>query len=192
MFKTRKNLIIHIVVFILVIIGFVYLGTLNFNENLEQNEIFISEFDRVPLENIYEYNNAREVLAALDDTAVILLGSKLNPWTEDSAILLNEVALENGIDKILYYDFFEDRNINNGNYELLVEKLSDYLYTLDNDTQDLLAPTIIFVKNGDIIYYNDETGYVRGNIEPEKYWTESKKLEYKANLSAGIKAYLEE
>ncbi len=192
MFKSKKGMIIHLVLFVIVLGGFIYLGTLNFDENLDQNEIFVSEFKNVPLDNVFDYASAREIYAALDETNVILLGSKLNDWTEDVAILLNEVCIENDIEEIMYYDFFDDRNKNNGNYELVVEKLSNELYTLDDGTKELLAPTVIIVKDGDIIYYNDETGYMRGDITPDKYWSENKKYEFKANLEAAFKIYLGE
>ena len=44
-----------------------------------------------------------------------------------------------------------------------------------NSLQDIQAPTVVIVKNGEVLAYFDDTSIIKGNITPEIYYTEYQK-----------------
>ena len=100
------------------------------------------------------------------------MGYPENAWSGYYANILNEAAKDSGIKEILYYDFYEDRENKNGTYQSIVLNLSNYLITLDDGTEDIYAPTLVIVKNGKIIAFDNETAFTKGNITPDIYWDE--------------------
>ncbi|MDE5539015.1 MAG: hypothetical protein K2J20_00840, partial [Bacilli bacterium] len=60
----------------------------------------------------------------------------------------------------------------NGTYQSIVLRLKDYIRTLDTGKQELYAPTLVMVKDGEIVAYDDETSINIGSITPEVYWNE--------------------
>lgn len=166
--KYIKNLL-----FILVIIGFIYVGTRDFSkEVLVDNEKFDEEYTNVSKENVFKYVNHTDVLTKFKGDAIIFMGYPTNKWTGYYANILNEAAKQAGITEILYYDFYEDRLNQNGTYQSIVLKLSNHLPTLDDGTQDIYAPTLVLVKNGKIVAFDNETAINKGTIKPEEYWNE--------------------
>ena len=98
------------------------------------------------------------------------MGYPANSWSGYYANILNEAAKATGIEEILYYDFYLDRENSNATYQSIVLSLSNYLYTLDDGSQDIHAPTLIIIKDGNIIGFDQETAFMLGNTEPEEYW----------------------
>ena len=47
-------------------------------------------------------------------------------------------------------------------------------------------PDVTFVKNGNIVYHNNETSLVASDQTTADYWTEDKIIEFKNNLRDGI------
>ena len=169
-FKSKKQKYICIFLFVFMITCFIVLGNMNFKNDTKDNIKFSEEFKEVPEDNVFVYKNALEILDYLEDDAIILFGSKLNDFTGTYASILNESAKEYGIKKILYYDFFADRVNNNGNYELIVEKIKPYLYTTDDGRIDINAPMFLVIKDGEVLYSNTENNFILGNVSPEEYW----------------------
>ena len=64
--------------------------------------------------------------------------------------------------------------------------LSDYLYELDNGNIHILTPALIFVKDGKIMYFDDETAIERNNLTPDYYWTEEKIETFKSKIIAYV------
>ena len=125
----------------------------------------------VSKDNVFKYVSAVEVNAALKDSAIIFMGYPENIWSGYYANILNQAAKDAGIKEILYYDFYQDRENRNATYQSIVLSLSNYLMTLDNGEQEIYAPSLVVVKNGKILAFDNETSFVKGNIEPKNYWT---------------------
>lgn len=178
--------------FVLIIAGFIYVGTRDFNQEIVvDNERFDSDYANVSKDNIFKYASAREMYTALNSSAVIFMGYPANVWSGYYADILNEAAKDSGITEILYYDFYEDRENRNATYQSIVLNLSSYLTTLDDGTQEIFAPTLVVVKNGKIMYVDDETAFTIGNISPDEYWDEMQiGLKYN-NLTTLFAEYLE-
>lgn len=170
--KETKRKIIEGIIFVIIIIGFIFVGTRDFSDKtVVDNEKFDHDYTNVSSENVFKYATSQDILTSLKGgSAIIFMGYPSNAWSGYYANILNETAKESGIKEILYYDFYEDRVNKNATYQSIVLRLSNYLVTLDNGKQDIYAPTLIIVKNGEIIAYDNETAFNIGNITPEEYW----------------------
>ena len=144
--------------FVLIIIGFIYIGTRNFDTGeVVDNERFDEEYVNVSKDNVFKYASAVDVYAS---------------FQKDYANILNEAAKASGIKEILYYDFYLDRENKNATYQSIVLSLSNYLMTLDDGTQELYAPTLVIIKDGKVMALDNETAFTKGSLDPEEYWND--------------------
>ncbi len=192
MFKNKCQMIVYTALFIIIIAAFIYIGSRNYNIDPSDNIRFADEFNDFTDENIFKYEKPNDILNSLDNDIIILFGSNQNEWTKGLAELINEVAIDNNIEEIIYYDFFDDRLNNNGNYELIVEKLSNELYKSDLGVFDINAPLLLVIKNGEILYNYDELSHLKGNIDPTSYWSINMVEEFKITFDYVLKDYLGE
>ena len=161
------------IIFIILIIGFVVLGTKNYRTaEPTDSELFSAEYQEIDENNIFVYTNASKVLGTLKNgTGIIFFGFKSNVWAGYYANILNDAAMSLGVEQIYYYDFYEDREIHNATYESIVELLTPYLTVLDDGTKNLYSPSMVIVKDGQVVAFNDDTAFTNGASSPEKYWT---------------------
>lgn len=188
--KVKK--ILQGLLFILIIIAFIYVGTKDFDtEVVIDNERFDQDYTNVSKDNVFKYVNAVEVYSTLNDNAIIFMGYPTNKWSGYYANILNEAAKASGIEEILYYDFYDDRENGNATYQSIVLSLTNYLLTLDDGSQEIYAPTLIIIKDGNIIGFDQETAFTKGNVDPEEYWDELRTgLKYNT-FQTMFKEYLE-
>ena len=173
--KKKIKRILQGLLFIGIIVGFILIGTKDFNKEVEvDNEKFDQDYANVNKDNVFKYVNAVEIATNLKKSDVIFMGYPQNTWSGYYANILNEAAKDSGIKEILYYDFYEDRMNHNATYQSIVLNLSNYLITLDDGTKEIYAPTLVIVKDGKVIAFDNETAFVRGNLTPETYWNEYK------------------
>lgn len=188
----KVKLILQGLLFILIIAGFIYIGKKDFGtEEVVDNERFDQEYANVSKDNVFKYANAVEVYAALKEDAIIFMGYPENTWSGYYANILNEAAKDCGITEILYYDFYEDRENRNGTYQSIVLSLSNYLVTLDDGTKELYAPTLVIVKDGKVIAFDNETAFIKGNVTPEYYWNDYQTGIKYNNFKTMFQGYLE-
>ena len=138
-------------------------------------------------ENVYVYKTDEEIIDIINnETGVVYFGFAECPYCRSMVKILNDVAKDNKIDKIYYVDIENIRDsyeiinktiakITNGtsSYYKLLDILGDYLsdyIILDDDGQEyntgvkrLYAPTVVAVKNGQII------GFHEGTLEDATY-----------------------
>jgi len=174
LFKNKTQMIVQFLIFIICIVLFIVIGKTDFKKNEKtESEKFSSLYNLVEEDNLFHFSDATEVLNILNGrSGIILMGFPLNKWTNYYADILDEVSKELGVDKIYYYDFLKDRDESNGTYETIVNKLSVYVTVDDEGTKDLHAPTLIVVKNGEVIGYFDDTSILKGTVTPEVYYTD--------------------
>ena len=172
---------------------FIYFGSKEYTIKTPDNVKFSNEYKDISKNNIFSYVSAEQVKEILNKkSGILFMGFASNVWSHYYANYLNEVAISNGIKNIYYYDFQKDRNLNNQLYNDIVTYLEDYLNISDTNGKDLFAPTIVIVKNGEVIYFDDEIHLIKGNITPEEYFTDYKKNLFLANLDNAIKKYIGE
>jgi len=184
--------IFYIISFIFLISAFIYLGTKDFHlpKELSDRESFTKEYG-ITSDNIFVYKTAKEVLETLNTgTAIIYFAYPENKWSASYADLLNDVAIKNNVKEIYYYNFKKDRANNNHYYENIVKSLLPYLPVLDSEIVNLYAPTLVLVRDGNIVFFDDETAIVRGETSVQSYWTTTNLERKEEELSYMIKEYL--
>ena len=116
LFKNKTQMIIYIILFCIIIYGFIYLGKKNYKVEISDNERFASEFSLVSKDNVFKYVNATDArMVAKGSDGIVLFGTQ-NEWVNYYAYMVNKVAKEVGIKEVYYYDFSKNRKYNNGTY----------------------------------------------------------------------------
>ncbi len=145
---------------------------------IEKNESdaikFTKEYSLVSINNVFVYRNIDEIINILNNgTGIIYLGFPDCKWCQAYVPMLNQVAIENNLSKIYYFNIYEDRKNNSIKYKEIVDLLQDYLQYDDEGNKRIYVPAIIAVKNGEIVGFDDETSYdTKGYDDPSVYWKE--------------------
>ena len=173
---TLVQKIFYIFSFIFLIGVFIYLGTKDYTPKKTETDaqIFTKEYG-ITEENVFTERDSKTILELLNSgSGIIFIGFPENIWSASIADILNESAKKMNIDTIYYYNLEQDRKEHNYYYEHMIEILMPYLKVLDNEDVDIYAPTVLIVKNGEVIYFDDETSIVMGDMTVANYWTETK------------------
>lgn len=170
--KMTKNFI-YLVLFAFLIWCFVYLGKKDFSSTITDAERFSKEYTTIDTDNPFVYVNSNRVLNILNnETGIILVGFSSNAWMQEYVRELYPILKENNITKVYYYDVIEDRTKKTKNFRQIEDLLSKYLKITDMGSEYLFTPALIFVKDGKIINYDDETSLVSFDMRPDTYWNE--------------------
>ena len=191
-FKNKLEMIITCLIFIACIIGFIVIGKMDFTKDDPTDNVVMNQVHpEIPVDNVYEIINAKQANTFILRSNVIILFGTKNEWTGYYAKLLNEVAKEEGINKIYYYDFEDDRARNNATYENIVRFLSNYTVHLDDNSTDLYGPTLVIINKGVISVFDDDTAIMHGKITPKEYWNEYNINLKKNTLTSAFNDYRE-
>ena len=170
--KMTKNFI-YLVLFAFLIWCFVYLGKKDFSSTITDAERFSKEYTTIDTDNPFVYVNSNRVLNILNnETGIILVGFSSNAWMQEYVREIYPILKENNITKVYYYDVIEDRTKKTKNFRQIEDLLSKYLKITDMGSEYLFTPALIFVKDGKIINYDDETSLVSFDMRPDTYWNE--------------------
>lgn len=141
-------------------------------EALNQKQQATSSYKiiKIPEDNPIMYANYEKIEEVITKgTGVIYFGFPECPWCRNAVPVLLEAAEETGVETIYYFNALSIRDKKhldeNGNivtdeegteeYYNLVDKLSDYLGTYeglnDESLKRLYFPTVVFVKEGQIL-----------------------------------------
>ncbi len=142
----------------------------NLNNKLKADGINKHTEINIIEENVIKYSNYNEIVSVLDSgTGVIYFGYPECPWCRNAVPELLEVAKETGLETIYYFNDMSIRDQksldDNGNiivdkegtdeYYNLLTRLSDYLGSYkglnDETIKRLYVPTVVFVKEGNIV-----------------------------------------
>lgn len=169
--KKKIMIIIGIVLVIMLgVLGYLYLNKEK-NTNVDGKK-FAGEYTSVTEDNVFVYRTIDEIINILEHgTGVVYLGFPECPWCTAYVPYLNEVAKDNGAGKVYYYNILNDRKDNTDNYKKLVDILKDYLKFDEEGNKRIYAPSVIAVKDGEIVGFDDETAWdTKGYKTPEEYW----------------------
>lgn len=130
----------------------------------------------IPKDNPIEYVDYTRVKQTLmSGTGVIYFGFPECPWCRSLVPVLIDAADEYGIDNIMYFNNKSERNAmhldDDGNvvidsegtedYKELLDLLGDYASVYkgldDESIKRLYFPTVVFVKDGEIVYFHEDT-----------------------------------
>ena len=143
-----------------------------------------NEYTLITGKNLLETKSIDEVTNIINNkTGVVFLCNPKSDWCQYYAYLLNDAAIERGIDKIYYANIADERNMNSNKYQKLVTALEDYLYTDDTNSKRIYMPNMTVVKDGKILANNNETSIMLNNISAKDYWNESNQFNFKEKLS---------
>ena len=152
------------------------------------SEKFAKEYNNITEDNYFVYRDIDEIIKILEHgTGVVYLGFPECPWCQAYVPILNEVADIEGLEKIYYYNIYEDRKNNTASYQQIVNLIGEYLQYDEEGNKRIYVPAIIVVSEGQIIGFDDETAYdTKGLEKPEEYWTEEEILDLKQKLTTMI------
>ena len=163
------------------------------NTDNQTNEItdaqkFATEYTLVPDDNVFVYASIDEIIDTLEnETGIVYLGFPECKWCGQYVVYLNEVAKENNISKIYYYNIQEDRSNNTKNYQKIVSLLEEYLTDDEEGNPRIYVPAVIFMNNGEIVGFDDETSYDTGGFSnPIDYWSDDEVLDLKNRLNSYV------
>ena len=162
-------------------------------EKETDSEKFAKEYTTVTDDNYFVYRNIDEIIKILEHgTGVVYLGFPECPWCQAYVKMLNEVADIEGLEKIYYYNIYEDRKNNTDSYQKIVNIIGEHLQYDDEGNKRIYVPAIIVVSEGQIIGFDDETAYdTKGFEKPEEYWTEQEVSDLKQKLTTMINEVLD-
>ena len=191
----NKSLIIVLCIIIVILIGAVVILLVRDNGNETNNNVentptdaeeFASEYTKMPDDNVFVYASVDEIIDILDGgSGVVYLGFPECGWCQAYVPYLNETAENSGLTQIYYYNIREDRSNNTENYQRIVELLDGYLQNDEDGNPRIYVPAVIFVNNGEIVGFDDETSLDTGGFtNPDDYWTEEEVNDLKSRLTS--------
>ena len=172
----KKILIIIGAIIILGVILYLAVSTNNKKEQniTNDNERFANEYKTVTKDNVFVYRDINEIINILEKgTGVVYLGFPECPWCKAYVTYLNEVAKEQDVEKVYYYNILEDRKNNTKEYQKIIELLGDYVANDEEGNKRIYVPMVIGVNKGQIVGFDDETAWdTKGYETPEDYWSQ--------------------
>ena len=186
----KKRIIILVSVIILFMIGVVSLVLFLKKDKkaVSDMEKFSAEYHEVAKNNVFAYRNIDEIINILEKgTGIVYLGFPECKWCQRYTKYLNEVAMDMGISKIYYYNIREDRKLNTENYQKIVSILENYLQNDEEGNKRIYVPSVIALKKGEIVGFDDETAWdTKGFETPDEYWNTDEVNDLKEKLEKMI------
>lgn len=187
MIMNKKTIIsiISLIFFAFIACALIYTVTKKQDSNLTDNVKFSQEYTKVEEDNLFVYTSLPDIIKVLEHgTGVVYLGFQDCSWCQEYVPMLNQIAKEQGISKIHYYNILEDRKNNTADYQKVVELLKDELLHDNDGNLRIYVPDITVVKEGKIIGHDNEGSFVtKEDGTPEEYWTEAKRTALKNRLT---------
>ena len=170
---------ILIIIGAIILLGVILYLAVSTNNKKEQNitndnERFANEYKTVTKDNVFVYRDINEIINILEKgTGVVYLGFPECPWCKAYVTYLNEVAKEQDVEKVYYYNILEDRKNNTKEYQKIIELLGDYAANDEEGNKRIYVPMVIGVNKGQIVGFDDETAWdTKGYETPEDYWSQ--------------------
>lgn len=186
----KKRIIILVSVIILFMIGVVSLVLFLKKDKKTASDMgkFSAEYHEVAKNNVFVYRNIDEIINILEKgTGIVYLGFPECKWCQRYTKYLNEVAMDMGISKIYYYNIREDRKLNTENYQKIVSILENYLQNDEEGNKRIYVPSVIALKKGEIVGFDDETAWdTKGFETPDEYWNTDEVNDLKEKLEKMI------
>ena len=186
----KKRIMILVSVIILFMIGVVSLVLFlkKDKKTVSDMEKFSAEYHEVAKNNLFVYRNIDEIINILEKgTGIVYLGFPECKWCQRYTKYLNEVAMDMGISKIYYYNIREDRKLNTENYQKIVSILENYLQNDEEGNKRIYVPSVIALKKGEIVGFDDETAWdTKGFETPDEYWNTDEVNDLKEKLEKMI------
>lgn len=153
--KNKKIYLISIILLILIVATLFFIFNNKKSNEENDSKVFASEYG-ITQDNVYVYRTLEEINKILENgTGLVYLGFPECPWCRGYVPIINEVAKEQGLDKIYYFNIKKDREDNSKLYQKTVELLGDNLRYDNEGNRRIYAPSLIAVKNGKVVMFDD-------------------------------------
>lgn len=151
---------------------------------------FNSEYTLLDSDNVFVYKSLDEIINVLKGgTGIVFLGFPECPWCQQYVVYLNELAKENNVKEIYYYNIKNDRKDNTDKYKKVVALLDEYLPYDDAGNKRVYVPNVTFVKNGVILANDNETSLINDGSAPTDYWTKENISIFKTKMNEYFEKY---
>jgi len=175
MMKNKKTIIISSIVVLLLIVGlvlFLVFKKNKINKNIDEEKIKFAEEYKTTKDNVFTYRTIEEINKILKNgTGLVFLGFPECPWCRGYVPIINEVAKKEGLEKIYYFNIYEDRKNNTEEYQEMVKLLKGFLRYDDEGNERIYAPSLIAVKNGKILEFDDTRYWDNKKYDSaEEFW----------------------
>lgn len=173
--KNKKIILISSIVFILLItllVLFLVFKKNKINKNIDEEKIKFAEEYKTTKDNVFTYRTIEEINKILKNgTGLVFLGFPECPWCRGYVPIINEVAKKEGLEKIYYFNIYEDRKNNTEEYQEMVKLLKEFLRYDDEGNERIYAPSLIAVKNGKILEFDDTRYWDNKKYDSaEEFW----------------------
>ena len=173
--KKKKTIIISSIVVLLLIVGlvlFLVFKKNKINKNIDEEKIKFAEEYKTTKDNVFTYRTIEEINKILKNgTGLVFLGVPECPWCRGYVPIINEVAKKEGLEKIYYFNIYEDRKNNTEEYQEMVKLLKGFLRYDDEGNERIYAPSLIAVKNGKILEFDDTRYWDNKKYDSaEEFW----------------------
>lgn len=173
--KNKKIILISSIVFILLItllVLFLVFKKNKINKNIDEEKIKFAEEYKTTKDNVFTYRTIDEINKILKNgTGLVFLGFPECPWCRGYVPIINEVAKKEGLEKIYYFNIYEDRKNNTEEYQEMVKLLKGFLRYDDEGNERIYAPSLIAVKNGKILEFDDTRYWDNKKYDSaEEFW----------------------
>lgn len=180
--KTKEVIrkILYGIAFCIVIVAFIFLGKYDFNNNIEPNKKVANDYKYVDDENCFEEIDLDKAINVSKDSGVILFAKPDKSFSDYYAGIISKACIGTEIDKIYLYDSSIDRIQSSKKFDKLIKQLNDVVVYDDLDEPHIYMPTIVFIKDGKIVSFDNDTSIHYGNMKVKDYWTteiEQEKIE---------------
>lgn len=190
----KNHIIIVIAILVLIILsigGYLMLTQKDDEKTITNSDSkkFASEYTEVSEDNVFVYRDIDQIIKIMKQgTGVVYLGFPECPWCQAYVKYLNETAKEVGIEKIYYFNIYEERKNNTEKYQEILSLLKDNLQFDDEGNARVYVPNVSFHIKGELIGNDYETSKDTNNIKkPTDYWTKDEVKELKQRLTKYMK-----
>ena len=173
--KNKKIILISSIVFILLItllVLFLVFKKNKINKNIDEEKIKFAEEYKTTKDNVFTYRTIKEINKIWKNgTGLVFLGFTKCPWCRGYVPIINEVAKKEGLEKVYYFNIYEDRKNNTEEYQEMVKLLKGFLRYDDEGNERIYAPSLIAVKNGKILEFDDTRYWNNKKYDSaEEFW----------------------
>lgn len=150
---------------------------------------FAQAYTQVWEENLFVYKTPEEALQILKKgTGILFFGFSSCQRCQQYAPYLNEVAQQEGIEKIFYIDIKQARAENTETYQQIVALLGEYLLADDEGNPRIYVPDVTIVSDGKVLFHDNESSVVtEADWTPEEYWTTERVVALKHRLAGWMR-----
>lgn len=173
--KKKKIIIISSIVVLLLIVGLVLFLAFkknNNNQNVDEEKVKFAEEYKISKDNVFTYRTIEEINKILKNgTGLVFLGFPECPWCRGYVPIINEIAKKEGLEKVYYFNIYEDRKNNTEEYQEMVKLLKGFLRYDDEGNERIYAPSLIAVKEGKVVEFDDTRYWDNKKYDSaEEFW----------------------